>query len=139
MSAKHVVASKNPLHPSALRVGDLTVGRRIIRFNTRLGIVAEYTVVKKPHLGHILPEHMRHGGAQKSFVVTLRSQRGHSENYDLGDLGVIPYYKQTLWNGSNLTIDARKRHLLPAPLPSAIPGQFAGFYEEEEEEEEEWG
>lgn len=136
MPAKHVVANKNPLHPSALRVGDLTVGRRIVRFNARIGVVAEYTVVKKPHLGYIVPDFLRHGGGQKSLVVTMRNEHGRTENHDLGDLGVIPYGKWSIWHGSNVTVDARKRHLLPAPLPSAIPGEFAGFYEEEEEEEE---
>lgn len=138
MPAKHVATNKNPLHPSALRVGDLTVGRRIIRFNARIGVIAEYTVVKKPHLGHVLPEHMRFGGAQESFVVTLRGQRGLSENFDLGDLGVIPYGGQSPWNGSNIVVDARKRHLLPNPMTSLDGWNFHLSELEEEEEEEEW-
>jgi len=39
---------KNPLHPSALAVNDLTVGRHVLLYNCDVGIVEEGVVVSRP-------------------------------------------------------------------------------------------
>jgi hypothetical protein len=101
---KHYAANKNPLHPSALRPGDLTVGKRIIIFNTELGIIEESMILEKPHLDSSDTVHM--------FVITVRDSNGQKKTHGLESIGVIPnsFYG---WDHQQFTIDMHKKHLLP--------------------------
>ncbi len=105
---------KNPLHASALRLRDLTVGRHIIAFNIDLGIMGEYIVMSRPFVGD--------GMFGRTTMVSLRNtQTGLADSHYTEDLGVTMYLSDdeqpnNYWNSVNFTIDHRKRHLLPKPL-----------------------
>lgn len=103
---KHHATNKNPLHPSALRTGDLTVGKRIVIFNIELGIIEQSMIIAKPHLDNDY--------ATGSFVITVRDSKGQKKVHDLETIGVIPnsFYG---WDDQQFTIDIHKRHLLPKP------------------------
>lgn len=99
------VRTKNPLHPSALRINDLNPGRRIILFNVNLGDLGEFIVVHLPEVRFI-----KHMG--KQYVVDLRSVRSGGEDYHyLSDMGVIPAHGS--WSKVNFAVDSKKRDLLP--------------------------
>lgn len=110
-----VISTKSPLHPSALRIKDLTPGRRIIRFNQRFGILGEYFVKAKPYVKKFS---YSSNPNETHFVVDLIETDGliQVEHHYLDDMGIIPYRHQ--WNRMNFTIDARKRHLLPELIPT---------------------
>lgn len=100
-------STKNPLHPSALRLNDIQPGRRIICFNLNNGIQGEFIVVRRPEVRFVGLGHTR-----KKLVVALRSVRYGVEQYmSLGDMGIIPY--SSGWNTVNFTVDSKKRKLLP--------------------------
>ncbi|HEX7484415.1 MAG TPA: hypothetical protein VF281_04685 [Candidatus Saccharimonadales bacterium] len=103
---KHPAVHKSPLHPSALRAGDLTVGKRIVIYNLTLGIIDEAMIITKPHLDT--------SDSAGSIVVTIRNSKGERKDYPLESIGVIPdsFYG---WDDEQFTIDIRKKHLLPKP------------------------
>lgn len=121
---------KNPMHPSALRLRDLTVGRHIVSFNKEFGIMGEYIIVSRPFvddspLGRTIKIWLRNIGSGIAWV--------HYTN----DMGVTTYPGRRLcgenwWSRTNYFVDHRKRHLLPAPTPS--PYEY--YYDELDEEEE---
>ncbi len=108
-----MMSQKSPLHPSALRLRDLRPGRRIIRFNIGFGVMGRLTVVADPYVSK------KDGGAL--LKVRLCDESGHRKDLFLADMGVVPYEGCDYWNNRNLTIDARKEHLLPSPDPKLIP------------------
>lgn len=111
---------RNPLHPKALRTTDLTVGRRIIEFNLKLGILDEATVMSLPFEGHLGPAGESNKEGLKTLVVTLEFEFGAVSNASLLDMGVAPY-PDSSWSRRNFTIDANDRHLLPEADPTIEP------------------
>lgn len=128
--------TKNPLHPSALGLNDMTVGRRIVQFNREFGVDVEGTVVKAPYVA----ETMLYGMQLKIDILTVAGRR---MQHSLIHLGVIPFDRSNSdsradWNQSNFTVDARKRHLLPAPVPR--PNRPYDYWDREElDYEDEFG
>ena len=102
--------NKSPLHPSALRLNDLTPGRRILEFNREFGIIRELVILGYPYVATV------YGGGKFLQVPCRNTRSGHAELPFLADMGVLPYDNGS-WNPANFTIDHRKRHLLPEPRP----------------------
>lgn len=107
-------ADKNPLHDSALRIGDVHIGRSFILFNIYSGIIERGRFLSLPFVeedGYLLQVH------------TSESRLGLGPAF-LTDMGIAPrwgYHRYSSWNQSNFTIDARKEHLLPAPFGVGYP------------------
>ena len=125
--------TKSPLHPSALSINDMRVGRRIIRFNIEHGIMAEGIIVRGPYMVSSYGPDGRKTTRLKVDILNVSSTQSFRiiSSHTLGDMGVIAYTNpsrnHTGWNGVNFTIDARKRRLLPdvaklrpVPLASAL-------------------
>jgi hypothetical protein len=103
-----VTPRKNPIHPSALTLNDLTVGRKIVVINNSLGL-ARYrckhmlaTVVSRPFVAI--------GGTGQQIKVTLDVE-GRRIDYELGSIGVIPNEEGEWSDYTSFIIDARKMHL----------------------------
>lgn len=120
MSDRQGLASRSPLHPKALRAADLTVGRRIIRFNFRSGISDEATVMAPPFEDYLGPVSESNEGRQKQLVVTLKSKDGSVHNAALTDMGVASNADSS-WSPRNFTIGVNHRHLLPDADPTIEP------------------
>ena len=107
--------TKSPLHPSALSLNDMNVGRRIIQFNTIFGIREEGRIVRAPYAERV--EHPRYDYLAIWFKVDILATDGVIEAHHLTDLGVIPSFGSNSnaygWNPTNFTVDVRKRALLP--------------------------
>jgi hypothetical protein len=100
---------KNPLHPSALRMRDMRLGKQVLVFNTQFGhVVHRGTIVREPY---ILRDELG-----STLVVDIRAAgTGHVSDSFLADMGVVPYDGSFVWgwNPTNFTISAQKQHLLP--------------------------
>jgi hypothetical protein len=102
---------KNPLHASALRLRDLTVGRHIIVFETESGALGEYIVISRPFVDD--------GPDGHTTKVMLRDvNSGLVSAHYTEDMGVTMYpvnetWEMSQWNLVVFTVDHRKRHLLP--------------------------
>lgn len=105
---------KSPLHQSALRLRDLTVGRCVIVFDTVFGVLGKYIVLSQPFVDN--------GPDGRKIRVMLR-------NVDTGlvsasyteDMGVTSYPFDGAWrmrwrNLTIFTVDHRKQDLLPEPF-----------------------
>ncbi len=107
---------KNPLHPSALSINDMTIGRRVLCFNTEHGILNSGTIVSRPYVETRSPRSIEliddSWWAKTHLKVDLQCD-GYTRSYFLGDLGVTQYAGNG-WNPANFVIDHRKEHLLPA-------------------------
>lgn len=126
MSLSMTPASKNPIHPDSLEVGNLEIGREIIYFNLEQGIVGEYTVTSPPFVealkstSRAIPKQ----GSRQLNLITLQDDKGTNHTFSLADLGAAPY-KPGCWNQGNFVIDADSREELPEPNPwpvFSVPG-----------------
>lgn len=133
--------TKNPRHPSALSINDLTVGRHVLLFNVNAGVTIDGIVVSLPH---VMTGPMTRYWATPPVVVDIRSTiDGLVRSNLLTSLGVVPL-EVWGWSQSNFVVDHRKRHLLPEPvgypsdfldsLEAALMEQpaYAGFVADEE-------
>jgi len=101
--------ARNPLHASALRVCDLTPGRRILLCSLKWG-VTELVVMSRPR--------GRDRGRWRlpDLIVKLRSAAtGDIIHRRLADIGVTPH-KGNHWSRLHFVVDHRKRHLLPETI-----------------------
>ncbi|MFZ2126605.1 MAG: hypothetical protein WAV04_03795 [Candidatus Microsaccharimonas sp.] len=103
---------KSPLHASALRLRDITPGRRIVVFNVAKGVRSRYTVTGRP----VIQKIWLMDNESRSIMIPIG---GFGEGVDFAtDLGLVPYPPSVLdggWNPYVFSIDARKEHLLPRP------------------------
>lgn len=114
--------AKNPMHPSALRIGDINPGRTIVTFNTYRGLRGPYVVLGRPFVGYAGEacmitdgRHPIYSSQKKEIVVLLRDETGARYTRSLVSLGVIPYsHSDALsWDAYvEVAIDHRKVHLL---------------------------
>jgi hypothetical protein len=103
---------KSPLHPSALTINGLTVGRTILRFNRHHGEQGLFIVMERPRVRATM---------RGSFLmVRLKSVlTGKSSYHHLSDLGVVS--SRGVFSEQNFVVDHRKRHLLPTELVPQRP------------------
>ena len=95
---------RSPLHPKALTTKELTLERRILRFNLHDGVRGEYFVASAPY---------EHDG---SWAVDLtNAESGNRMTHYLGDLGVAPYCTGS-FNTVDFVVDPSDRHMLPTEL-----------------------
>jgi hypothetical protein len=97
---------RNPHHANALTADDLTLGRRIIRFNKHFGAFGPFIVVGGP------------SELDTNYGPTIKLKNvdtGETCDYFLSDLGVIPFHDD-VWNDANFIVDQRNQHLLPTAL-----------------------
>lgn len=137
MTTQHIMPRRSPLHPSALRLNDITVGRSIIWQNVVIGLVCEAVILTRPYVGRPGPRFEFAEDRSRQSVVRLRTADGTVFVESLAEMGVMPYRGYD-WNSVNFIIDARKRDLLrvhTAGLWSYRDFDDLGFDEEEEEEE----
>jgi hypothetical protein len=106
---------KNPLHPSALRIRDITPGRHIIGYSTRFGIEGEYLILGRPFVENYGDEEY----AGPCVVELMSVTDGEIFTDFLESMGVItsPSGK---WHDHAYVVDNRKRHLLPQEPPRRI-------------------
>lgn len=122
--------NKSPLHPSALTLNDMNLGRRVIQFNKYGGIQTEAVIVSRPYVLTLSLKMLKI--TTKNIVVEVVTQDGRKNIWFLNDVGVIPdsnvdHWNPSGWNPENFVIDARKRALLPEPseyLPSSTSSDF---------------
>ena len=118
------VRSKNPLHPSALSLNKMTVGRPIICQNTEFGVVVEGTIIRAPYIERVVSED--DGEVFTELTIDIVNQFGDIEPVELVNIGVIPYNGSNSdpdadWHEKSFTIDARKRALLPRVIVDNSP------------------
>lgn len=133
--SKSIVANKSPLHPSALRLNDIQPGRRFIRFNRYFGIREKGTILTRPFIGCLGSKDYWFFSDRLYLVVKIRNEQGMTVNRPLIDMGIVPDGEKDNWSSAYFTIDARKEHLLPAP----VPFQNGGWLDDEEEDFDPWG
>lgn len=126
--------TKNPLHPSALTLNNINIGREVILFNRINGVLHSGRVISKPYV----QREVFRGMVLVRLAVDIRSSTdGITRAHYLTEMGVIPYHtpwsdSKWYWSKTDFTVDARKRHLLPNVT---YESDWAGIEEEEEEEE----
>ena len=115
---------KSPLHPSALGLNDLFVGRKITLYNVELGQMGDYIVLRKPYIGMFGGVLTHEGKSEKSHLILLRpldvstdSPESSSQPKEMfvADMGITPRSisnSKPNW-GVNVTVDSRKKDLLP--------------------------
>ena len=105
--SRPALKNKNPLHPSALRAGDLKVNRTVVVFNVVTGIIGEYRILSRIF-----------NDARNGFSVRLREVKtGRGLTVPLWHLGVVSRYGE--WS-ETFTVDHRKSALLPEPEESRV-------------------
>ena len=120
--------TKSPLHPSALSINDMNVGRRIIKFSLDQGIVLEGRIIRTPYVKRV--QWPDYDTPDFYSLVDVRNNDGHVSPHHLEDLGVIPHQGSNHtrnpleWNTINFTIDSRKEKLLPEVKPEAHFGNY---------------
>ena len=115
VSHRSVVTGRSPLHSSALRLKDMTVGRTVILLNTETGIRKSYRVLSLPYVGLSLEQQGYRGMHQRIVIDLLSLRTGLRFTTALADMGVSPYSQAQRggWNLTSFTVDARKAYLLP--------------------------
>lgn len=99
---------QTPLSPIALTIGDLTPGKKIVRFNIHIGergvfIIMGHPTVEKTHTGDCPMIELMDVDSSKRGLHSLR------------DLGVVPH--PTIgFNKANFVVDYQVRRLLPTEL-----------------------
>ena len=105
-------ADKNPLHDSALRIGDVHIGRSFIMFNVFFGVVGRGQFLSVPFAGW-----------RGHLEVRTNDPFAFKGGHFLEDMGIVCTVfagdHRPFWNPVHFTIDARKDYLLPVPLGGA--------------------
>lgn len=116
------IRTKNPLHPSALSLNDLTVGREVIAVDVEYGIIWEGIIRSRPYAASYTHINFKNGPVTLRpllFDVLLNSF-GYLVSESPEDTGVIPFGNQESWHPTHYLIDARKRHLIAPSRETTI-------------------
>ena len=102
VKAQPYLKNKNPLHSSALRVGDLTINRTVIVFHALSGVVGTFRIISPVFANPV---------SQAASIRVLEIASGQRITLTLYFMGVL-LSADGRWSES-ITIDHRKQSLLP--------------------------
>ncbi len=106
-------AERTPLHPKALTLDGIVVGREVIVYNIHGTMRRRGRVLAKPF-------EAQGPAGSTTLRVTLELEDGKQESLFLTDCGVIQNWMGQ-WNRHNFTIDAGDERDLPEPVPDDRP------------------
>ena len=128
LERKMSLQTKSPVHPSALRLRDVTPGRHVALFSTVKGILNTITITERPS---IVTRDML--GVQTRTILIVGNCDKGEVTYFATDCGVVPYYGPSFnWNPYNFLIDVHKLHAVPelqAAFATGTDRVTNGFYD----------